>query len=380
MRGGEIRSLTGLRGVAAIVVMGFHLVMVPTSASVSGWSGRPAGFGPGYLMVDLFFILSGFVMARTYGTWFQEGVMPWQHYRSFLEARFARVYPLYFIITVGVFLLTKMHAMTSASFPIRAVMSNVPLVQNLGAGWIAPGFAEYLVPPGWSISTEAAAYLLFPILARLALFRSPGLSAAVFVVAWLALFALSILPREWLLQDEHSAPLDISSGDTLWPVLRCLAGFTVGLCLQRAATLLEARRRWPAMDLVLLGTVAGLWLVPDADFPIVSVFPLLILQLCTDRSPMAQLLGSAVPHRLGQWSYAIYLLHWPALSLLPPIFACLGRFHMPHAQAASLFLLAAIIVGASALIFNLVERPARSLIRRWLNERRTPIGMEPSAP
>ena len=59
----EIRSLTGLRGLAAVLVVAFHY----SFNLLQGQSDARNPVGPGYLAVDLFFILSGFVMAATYG-------------------------------------------------------------------------------------------------------------------------------------------------------------------------------------------------------------------------------------------------------------------------------------------------------------------------
>jgi peptidoglycan/LPS O-acetylase OafA/YrhL len=78
---GERRSLTGLRGIAALVVMVYHYRRLGIAGP------RLAGsFGPGYLMVDLFFVLSGVVIARTYGAAFRLGFSS-HAYLRFLEAR-----------------------------------------------------------------------------------------------------------------------------------------------------------------------------------------------------------------------------------------------------------------------------------------------------
>jgi peptidoglycan/LPS O-acetylase OafA/YrhL len=276
--------------------------------------------------------------------------------------------------------LAKLHVIRSASFPVRAFISNVPLLQNLGAGYIAPGFAAYLDPPSWSISTEAGAYLLFPALASLALFRPPRSAVGLSVLCGGVLFALSVVPRPWLNQPAGLGALDISSGETLWPLLRCLAGFCIGLVAYRLSFRLTSWRRTAAADIILVAALAGLWYADVSDFAIVCLFPLLILQVCTDRSPLARWLGTWLPYRLGLWSYAIYLLHWPALDLLNPIEGLLRRHDAPRPHLTALLVLAMLLIGASAALYEGFEKPARNFLRRGFGQRRTTTAMEPSAP
>ena len=92
----QLPSLTPLRGVAALWVVLYHycgtaqffpnLDITPHSYLIS----------KGYLAVDMFFVLSGFVMAHVYRRAFSEGVG--EHYRGFLMARIARLYPLHVFI------------------------------------------------------------------------------------------------------------------------------------------------------------------------------------------------------------------------------------------------------------------------------------------
>src|SRR5580704_3887092 len=88
---GYLSNLTPLRGVAAILVAVFHFEMaigrfIPAATTMF--------FEKSYLMVDLFFVLSGFIMLHVYGRWFDRSIRqgPLRH---FFVARFARTYPLY---------------------------------------------------------------------------------------------------------------------------------------------------------------------------------------------------------------------------------------------------------------------------------------------
>jgi peptidoglycan/LPS O-acetylase OafA/YrhL len=89
----EIRSLTGLRGLAAAWVVLYHFHQADASAGALGTFLRH-----GYLAVDIFFVLSGFVMALSYTHLFAKGLSV-QSFGVFLVRRFARIYPLYILMT-----------------------------------------------------------------------------------------------------------------------------------------------------------------------------------------------------------------------------------------------------------------------------------------
>jgi peptidoglycan/LPS O-acetylase OafA/YrhL len=374
MAKGEIRSLTGLRGVAALVVMAYHYRNLGITAS------RPA-FGPGYLMVDLFFVLSGFVMARTYGAAFRTGFSG-RAYLRFLDARLARVYPLYALIVLGMFGLAGLVPIAHPAHAWRALLINLLLVQNLGAGLACRTCSEAWLPPAWSISTEAAAYLVFPVLAVLALFRSRACAAGVLAVSVGALVLLSRVPAGWLHGHPKVGVLEFSGGETLWPVVRCLAGFCLGLLtwrLVRSRSVPEQAFGTAAALLLVLG-LAMCWRVRDSDLAMVALFPLLILHVSPGRSMLARALASAAPHRLGEWSYAIYLLHWPVLNLMPVVFPYFQAAHIRHGWSLALALMAVATILLAALAHRHIERPARRLLRGLFDDRRLPMALEPSAP
>ena len=105
-----------------------------------------------------------------------------------------------------VFALVFLLGLKYPTHPGQALITNLTLVQSLGSGLICTTCSEKPVLPGWSISTEAGAYLLFPLLASVALYKS-GRTAA--------LFALACAPK---LAAETRLPL-------LWDDKRRLLGF-----------------------------------------------------------------------------------------------------------------------------------------------------------
>ncbi len=96
----EIRSLTGLRGLAALYIAFYHSLEIK---NYHGNSLRQVFINHGPISVDLFFILSGFVMALSSKKMF-EGKFSKAAFLLFMKKRFARIYPLYFTVTVLAFI------------------------------------------------------------------------------------------------------------------------------------------------------------------------------------------------------------------------------------------------------------------------------------
>ena len=371
----EIRSLTGLRGVAALVVMAYHY----RDLGVTDMR-LPSPLGPGYLMVDLFFILSGFVMARTYGDAFRTGFHA-DSYLTFLKARLARVYPLYAVVTLIVFAVTIALGLRYPPHPVQALWSNLLLIQNLGVGFACTACAQKLILPGWSISTEAAAYLLFPVLVPLALWRGRTQAILLAAICMLLVAGLALLPFDWLHALDRRGPLDMSGGATLWPLVRCLAEFSIGLVLWRLSAATPLRRTAAgALDALLVGAIAALWFVPAADVMLVLLFAVLIWRLATCDTWLTRALAAPAPYRAGLWSYAIYLLHWPTLMVMPAVLPLVKALGVPHAWTVTLAGMAVLTIALSASAHTYFEKPARAALRAAFHWRRRSIVLEPSAP
>ncbi|MFL5337706.1 MAG: acyltransferase family protein, partial [Geminicoccaceae bacterium] len=163
---GELLALTSIRGIAAWWVVLFHLRLL-----LAPWlpSAAIALLDQGNLAVDLFFVLSGFVIALNYGDRLASGrATPTRaDIADFLFRRFARIYPLHLLILLGFAAYfgaaILLGSATVAEQDPGYFLASLFLVQN----W---GFLHALKwnVPAWSISTEACAYLLFPLLLRFA--------------------------------------------------------------------------------------------------------------------------------------------------------------------------------------------------------------------
>jgi len=156
MKGAELKALTSVRGIAAWLVVFFHIrqaLALPHPVL--------AVLAKGYLAVDFFFLLSGFVIWMSWGERIRTGGLA--AVPAFLQRRVARVWPLHIFMLAFAMALAAALTLTGRSsdhFPWQELPLHIFLLQN----W---GFTEHLAwnDPAWSISCELGAYLLFPLLA-----------------------------------------------------------------------------------------------------------------------------------------------------------------------------------------------------------------------
>jgi peptidoglycan/LPS O-acetylase OafA/YrhL len=363
---GDIRSLTGLRGIAALWVVLYHL----DHDSRSGLLGNLVGHG--YLAVDIFFVLSGLVMAMSYAGMFRHGFVM-RHYLIFLVRRLARVWPLYAAATCF-YAALLLAGFSARHFSAAAMAGLLPLNLAMVQSW---GLGETIDRPGWSVSTEFAAYLLFPALAWVSVFARRRVAAAAGMVCCLALVLLASLAQS---PEAGNGPLDIWRPGTPWPVLRCLSEFGLGLLTYRVLPACRdlCSRTGPAASWALALALLALLATPGTDVLVVLLVPPLLVQLTLLRGGLAGVLGSRPVHFLGVVSYAIYLLHWALLPLqriTVPLRAYLGE---DGAWLATLVLFFTTLMVSATLAYRLIERPGRRWLRAF-GERRIAQAPEPAA-
>ncbi|MCJ2014280.1 acyltransferase family protein [Methylobacterium sp. J-076] len=351
---GRFLALDGLRGVAAVTVVLTHVMArwpthLPLVPFVKG----------GYLSVDVFFVLSGFVIAHAYGE--QLPASPGAVGR-FLGRRWLRIYPLHLAMLAllvameGLKLVVQWRgghpdvAPFSGSNDVTGLTENLFLLQS----WVsAPRFGWNA--PSWSISAEAGAYIVFAAAAWAGLMRRTA------VLAGCALGGIVVLAGvAWRLDT-----LDLTHREGL---VRCFAGFATGVFLERLHTLgripaWTERLQLPALAALLAIASAGHgWLVFAA--PVIAV---LVASLRTDRGPLAAALGTRPMQVLGRISYSVYLIQIPLLMLTESAIKALG-LRPPTADPwrgdeLSLVYLAA-LVATAALSHHAIEGPARRSYRR----------------
>ncbi len=320
--GAHLKSLTALRFAAALLVFGFHAQLALDLPAVFA----PAGAG--YVGVSFFFVLSGFVL-----TWSRK---PGETPGRFYWHRFARIWPLHALTTLLVL---------AAGF--APVDRGCSLISNLT---LACGATHNLVinRPSWSLSAEAVFYLLFPLLVwwvlrrrrlgpivcgvligELALGLALGGSWAYeFPLVRLGEFALGVI-----------AATALSRG---WmpPRLSIAASAVVGVYLAIWAT----------------GAVLWIWVLP---FAAVSA---LLIASCARAESQGALHTRPWMVRLGQWSFAFYLLHWVVIQ----------RIELDG--VVGLGAMFAVTLLLSALLCAGFERP----VERWLRGLARPRSLAPA--
>lgn len=349
----EILPLTSLRGIAAVAVVLFHINQVSPSMSPLAQN----VIGRGYLWVDFFFVLSGFLLASRHGAEFCRG-FELRRYGSFLVRRLARIYPLYILVSLISlpFFFFSTDLVSIADIPAGVpgsgealwLLANTLMVQSWGG-------ASSLIGPAWSISAEWASYLLFPILAA-GLLSSHRLAAL--ICGGLAIALLSLVAAH-----DPAGKLNVYEGG-VFPVMRCIAGFSLGLLSSRAAVSLRLKR-WTAGDFVFiaaLAVMAALFAVGTVDVVVALAFPVLVICAANNRGVIGRSLSWRPLVLLGALSYALYLIHYPLLHLMmsaaEQASVELSDFNTGLWLAAQI----AILLAGAALLHFFVERPARRFV------------------
>lgn len=333
----ELRALTSVRGIAAWLVVLYHI-----RGSIAGLpAAAEAIFGRGYLAVDFFFLLSGFVI---WLTWHDRLRAPGATVR-FLQKRIARIWPLHAVmlaVAVALALLLNATGRRDPAFPFAELPLHVLLVQN----W---GFTDALRwnDPAWSISCELAAYLLFPLLMLAVDWRRLPTSALIGIAAAL-LAVLHVAMNGAASLGEHIAR---------YGLIRCLCEFTIGTIL--AAMFVRRQGRTPLM-VAVVATIAAIiaWVLglPETLAAPATFAGLLLTLALTAGRRKHPLEGRAI-HYCGEISYATYLSHfllWKAFKLP------LASATLPPWQIACYL---AAVLAASVALYHGVERPAQ----RWIN-------------
>ena len=239
----DLKSLTGLRIVAAGWVLVYHF------RNRLGLDLEQVGMiDKGYLGVDLFFILSGFILSHVYVRAWAEGRFP---YGSFLWARLARLYPVHLLTLGATIMLWGLGRWAGARFEAAAFdPAAIPQHLLLVHAWWATPTVQWNFP-SWSISAEWFAYLTFPAfaLASLTLRRRPIVAV---VLAATLFFSLDAIVQAY---GGSLTRLTAHGG-----VLRIIPSFAMGVALHR----LGSTRAPPTLVAHTGMGVAVVWIVVAA--------------------------------------------------------------------------------------------------------------------
>ncbi len=288
----EIRALTGFRGVAALIVALYHF-------SRALGSDRIFSVGPGYIAVDAFFVLSGYVLAYNYASIFSARFSS-SDYREFLIKRVCRIYPAYLAILsiAAVKLHLNMGGGEQVTLQAWDAFCNIFMLTGWGL------HATPIIGVSWSVSAELFCYILFPLIALIAAQGTAVLAViavgALAVVGWLSHMGLGV-----------QGPMDIVSPDHSFSLIRALCGFILGVIGYSLSERAGSGRLRMADYLLPVSVVAlalsWLW---DATDLLSYLIIVLIVWLIAQGSRVGEgLFGNKPVYYLGQISYSLYLIH-----------------------------------------------------------------------
>lgn len=364
-----LQALTGVRFLAALLVI-FHHFWPLDSIGTSAWlTHAPSRLvANGYLGVSLFFVLSGFILTYTHGRF--DSVAEFSR-RRFWIARWVRIYPLYLLALfvalpeLWVDSLTVLESNPGWPGIERASMKGA-LVLALLQAWV-PGAVYHWNSPAWSLSVEASFYLLFPFLLQVQGLRkaTQRQTLAGIVVLWGLVWCVGLCVL--------SIPETVRLQWGAQPLLR-LPEFITGMLLarvhlaQRASLTVGVRS---SLSVASMLAIAGIcWSTTVLAFPpelLIAVnLPLitvLIGCLSHGAGPISAVLAHPIACRLGEASYAMYLLHVPiAHRMLESQGPGVSKF-----TPGSFLLYLLVLIGVSIVVARYYERPLRSWLRRlWL--------------
>jgi len=323
----DLVSIQYLRGLAATGVVVFHAC-------------QRAGldFGVGAAGVDLFFVISGFIM------WVVSDARPLTP-MGFVARRIERIVPLYWVVTLAT---AALAIFVPRAFPnMQASLGHV-----LGSLFFVPhrdatGQIYPLIVPGWSLNYEMFFYAIF----ALALAMASRVRLVFMAAVMLGLVAAGRLHAS-------SSPAWQTYTDPM--LLEFLAGVVLGFAYTRRASLPA-----PLCLLLIAAGVAGYaatplmslhiadWRILQWGLPALAIVTGAVLFERAGKVPYLRL-----PHFVGDASYSIYLAHGFAVSA---VFRVLGQGRLPAAAEVAAATLCGLIAGAA--VYLLVERPLLKLVK-----------------
>lgn len=368
--GGRFDALDSLRGICACMIVLFHL-------RSTGAITNAAIVRNGWIFVDFFFVLSGFVIACGYLDRLRGGYSV----RRFLLLRLGRIYPLHIVVLAAFFVLELAGALLgTAGLSARAPFSEPRTLPEFAASLalvqVFAGFPGIVWNgPSWSIAAELWTYLLVALSIRAAP-RGAAVTAVALALASAALLALAG-PAAW-------------NPATAYAFARCVLGFSLGVL----AWMLFAATGQPrpgvvfatlaeAMVTILCGAMIAWGRAPLAAPPL---FALTVLVFAAQGGLISRLLRLRPFTTLGTLSYSIYLIHTLLIARGLDLLMLLGQaLDLPLVQtrlgstgtikvlsyAPDLMALAVlgVVLACAWCSYRWIEAPARAATRQWVATR-----------
>ncbi len=338
-------DIDGLRAVAVVSVIAFHV--------------DPAFAPGGFVGVDIFFVISGFLISGIIAT---EASGRQFSLAEFYRRRIKRIFPAMFVVTIAtliacalLFLPDDVADVSASAIATIFFVANLYFIFFLDAGYFAESSAAEPLLHMWSLGVEEQFYLIWPLaLVGLLMMsrRHPRIAIALGAAVAIASLALG---EALFRQGAHSVAyyllfpriFEFLAGAAVFFVLRSLQSREVSAIVAAAMGAVGA-----GMIVWSLATLSGEDSFPglNASAPAIGT-ALLILAGGLRTNPLSAVLANRAFVWVGLRSFSLYLWHWPVLAII--------RYFLVDLSAMMIIVALALIVALSAATYSFVERPAR---------------------
>ncbi|WPP54884.1 acyltransferase family protein [Acinetobacter pittii] len=338
-------DINGLRAYAVILVVLFHFGIL--------------GFSGGFIGVDIFFVISGFLMTKIIVSGIEKNSF---NILKFYLSRAHRIIPALaflclFITLIGWFTLTPQelkeyskHVVSSLSF-----ISNIQYFRE--AGYFDAASHEKLLLHTWSLSVEWQFYIILPLL--LVLFNKIFKSANTLKILYLILFLISLTLSVIISKSNSSAAFYLLP-TRAWEMMAGGLIFILfqNLTLNNLATKIIELTGFTLIAIsLIIFTGSTLWPSYNAFLPVLGTF--LILLANNNNSIFT---NNKICQFLGNSSYSIYLWHWPIVFYLSYFEKENSIIYITFSIALSIFL--------GYISYKIIEIPSR----KWLSQKKINSG------
>jgi peptidoglycan/LPS O-acetylase OafA/YrhL len=319
---GRLPELDGLRGVAVLIVMAFHFSYFGCGTATGFWNRTYSSVtGLGWAGVDLFFVLSGFLIT---GILYDSRTNP-RYYRVFYARRTVRIFPLYYVTLVMVFWIIPWtfkrlgRSNPIYSTPLAAQMLAWSYLLNWGTVFPALGAVTTVIAHFWSLSIEEQFYFLWPLVVRMSMRRSLlFVCAALIVVSPVLRFAAYALHLPQAAYEFTFCRMDgLALGAILalairdarnWAFVRRLAPYGMAFAVTGLAGVIAVVRS-PGFGNIWMDTLG-------ISFIALFFGSSLVKTLDLNGGLMRQVASWRFLRFFGKYSYCLYICHQPLILIL----------------------------------------------------------------
>jgi len=362
----KIEELESIRGIAALLVVLYHIPLYNQILDIGV-------IRKGTLMVDLFFVLSGFVICNAYA----DKIRSTKDLLRFQFLRFGRLYPIHILFLMAFVLIELAKYVAASKLGISSPNNTTPFKENSLDALIQNIFLiQSILPnqeltfnyPAWSISVEFYTYLVFA-LGVLLLNKVKILFFGLFAIVSFALMVT-----------------DLSYG--FGSLLKCFTGFFIGcLTVQVHHKMKASLPMWSPLICLLIIFLFLQMRLPSIYNPLIYIFTTFLILSLTNSPPgggTKKMLNLKMLTWLGTISYSVYMSHASVLWVInqlvriflkrPEIIDIHGKSIIQLSVSETLIVVSvatASVLIVSSIAYNLVEKPMREKSRLFAFSRLT---------